>query len=84
VRIVERWWNGAWNINRRDVVLGLTDDGRWGVWWWSRNDKATGVKRLDLDETTARKLVDDLIRWTPGPRSDWRQLDPARRAIDYR
>ncbi|GIF47552.1 hypothetical protein Afe04nite_20910 [Asanoa ferruginea] len=83
MRIVERWWNGSWQVARRDVVLGQLDDGRWGVWWWRRNDTATGVKRLNLDEETARRLIDDLIRWTPGPRSDWRLRDSPRRTIDY-
>jgi hypothetical protein len=30
VRIVERWWNGAWHFNRREF-LGQLDDDRWGV-----------------------------------------------------
>lgn len=75
MRIVQRWWNGAWQVNRRDVVLGRDGD-RWHVWWWQHNDKAWGAKKLDLDEATARKLVDDLIKYAPGPRSDWRDLGP--------
>jgi hypothetical protein len=78
MRLVEHWWNGAWARNRKDVWLGHDGD-RWHVWWTERQDKSWGRKRLNMTEADARAWVDHLIKWAPGPRSDWRLIALPRR-----
>lgn len=76
MEVVERWWNGAWGrLVRRDVELARDGD-RWTVTWWIGSDREHAGHKANLGEAEAQALLNLLIRWAPGPRSQWRNLGP--------
>ncbi|GAB7039691.1 MULTISPECIES: hypothetical protein [Catenuloplanes] len=73
---VEHWFNGQWGMARKDVLLERDPDGTWAVVgvsrWGQRREER--VQWRGLTEDRARRGVDYLIGWAPGPRSKWRPL----------